>query len=126
LVNAGVPVETVRKRLGHRDIRSTLLYAVKSDQVADDEIRAWRRRRPRRAAPPAPAAGPTPVPADRDELELRPVRARLTGPGSQPSPELMARLQSQPLPVPPDVPQDRGATPTPVLRLVPTGPQARP
>jgi integrase/recombinase XerC/integrase/recombinase XerD len=122
LVNAGVPVETVRKRLGHRDIRSTLLYAVKSDRAADDEIRAWRRRRPRRAAPPAPAASTIPVPAGHDEPPLRPVRARFTGPGSQPSPELMARLQSQPRPVPPDVPQDRGATPTPALRLVPTEP----
>jgi integrase len=45
LVNAGVPVETIRKRLGHADIRSTLLYAHKTDQAADADIRAWRRRR---------------------------------------------------------------------------------
>lgn len=45
LVNDGVPIETVRKRLGHSDIRSTLLYAEKTDKTADDEIRAWRRRR---------------------------------------------------------------------------------
>jgi integrase/recombinase XerD len=54
LVNDGVPIETVRKRLGHRDIRSTLLYAEKTDPAADNEIRAWRRRRRTR---PAPASG---------------------------------------------------------------------
>ncbi|OHV28659.1 MULTISPECIES: tyrosine-type recombinase/integrase [Pseudofrankia] len=43
--NAGVPVETIRKRLGHADIRSTLIYAHKTDQAADADIRAWRRRR---------------------------------------------------------------------------------
>lgn len=45
LINGGVPVETVRKRLGHRNIAATLLYADKSDRAADDDIRAWRRRR---------------------------------------------------------------------------------
>jgi integrase/recombinase XerD len=45
LINDKVPIETVRKRLGHRDIRSTLLYAEKTDRAADDEIRAWRRRK---------------------------------------------------------------------------------
>lgn len=44
LVNDGVPIETVRKRLGHSDIRSTLLYAEKTDKTADNEIRAWRRK----------------------------------------------------------------------------------
>ncbi len=45
LVNAGVPVETIRKRLGHADIRSTLLYANKTDAAADNDIRTWRRHR---------------------------------------------------------------------------------
>lgn len=64
LINAGVPVETVRKRLGHKKLSSTLLYADKSDRVADDEIRAWRRRRSNVALPPvraaASATGPKP------------------------------------------------------------------
>ena len=36
LVNDGVPIETVRKRLGHSDIRSTLLYG--------DRPKPWLRR----------------------------------------------------------------------------------
>jgi integrase/recombinase XerD len=56
LINDGVPVETVRKRLGHRNIAATLLYAEKSDQAADDDIRAWQRRRTRRV-PIASAGG---------------------------------------------------------------------
>lgn len=88
LVNDGVPIETVRKRLGHRDIRSTLLYAEKSDRVADDEIRAWRRRRRTPSAattPPTPALdGATAGARDdaedgtADELPPRPIRARIT------------------------------------------------
>lgn len=58
LINGGVPVETVRKRLGHRNIAATLLYAEKSDQAADDDIRAWQRRRTRRV-PIAAARGET-------------------------------------------------------------------
>jgi integrase/recombinase XerC/integrase/recombinase XerD len=58
LINGGVPVETVRKRLGHRNIAATLLYAEKSDRAADDDIRAWQRRRTRRAPTLAPRGGP--------------------------------------------------------------------
>lgn len=73
LINDGVPVETVRKRLGHKKISSTLLYAEKSDRAADDEIRAWRRRRPTPAstpprAPAAPAVTTKPEPSQRDQL----------------------------------------------------------
>ncbi len=58
LLSGGVPIDTVRKRLGHRHIAATLLYATKDDQTADDEIRAWRRRRPT----PKPSATPSAQP----------------------------------------------------------------
>jgi site-specific recombinase XerD len=45
LINGGVRLEVVRKRLGHRNIASTLRYAELSDRVADNEIRSWRRAR---------------------------------------------------------------------------------
>jgi integrase len=40
---AAVSLATIRKRLGHRHIASTLRYAELSDQAADQEMRAWRR-----------------------------------------------------------------------------------
>jgi integrase len=40
---AAVSLATIRKRLGHRHIASTLRYAELSDQAADQEVRAWRR-----------------------------------------------------------------------------------
>jgi integrase/recombinase XerD len=64
LINGGVPVETVRKRLGHKKISSTLLYAEKSNRAADNEIRAWRRRRrstPRIAILPPTTGEPSPA-----------------------------------------------------------------
>lgn len=45
LVNDGVSLATIRKRLGHKHIQTTLRYAQLSDDVADAEIRAWRRNR---------------------------------------------------------------------------------
>jgi integrase/recombinase XerD len=45
LVNAGVSLATIRKRLGHRNLQTTLRYAEQSDAAADAELRAWRRRR---------------------------------------------------------------------------------
>jgi integrase/recombinase XerC/integrase/recombinase XerD len=45
LVNDGVSLQTIRKRLGHRKIQTTLGYAEHSDRAADDELRRWRRRR---------------------------------------------------------------------------------
>ena len=45
LVNDGVKLATIRKRLGHQNIQTTLRYAQQSDQTADAEIRAWRRRK---------------------------------------------------------------------------------
>jgi integrase len=44
LVNTGVSLATIRKRLGHRNLQTTLSYAEQSDAVADAELRAWRRR----------------------------------------------------------------------------------
>ncbi|GAA5512409.1 tyrosine recombinase XerD [Deinococcus carri] len=44
LVNGGVSLGTIRKRLGHRHIQTTLRYAEVSDGAADAEVRAWRRK----------------------------------------------------------------------------------
>jgi len=44
LVNDGVSLATIRKRLGHKNLQTTLRYAELSDGAADDEVRAWRRR----------------------------------------------------------------------------------
>jgi integrase/recombinase XerD len=46
VVYAGVSLATIRKRLGHRNLQTTLRYAEQSDAVADAELRAWRRRPP--------------------------------------------------------------------------------
>jgi integrase len=45
LVNGGVGLETIRKRLGHKNMQTTLRYAEQSDAVSDAEMRAWRRRK---------------------------------------------------------------------------------
>ena len=45
LVNDGVSLGTIRKRLGHQRIQTTLRYAALADAAADAEVRAWRRRR---------------------------------------------------------------------------------
>jgi site-specific recombinase XerD len=45
LVNDGVSLATIRKRLGHKHIQTTLRYAQLSDETADAEIRAWRRKK---------------------------------------------------------------------------------
>ena len=45
LVNDGVSLATIRKRLGHKNIQTTLRYAEQSDETSDTEIRAWRRRK---------------------------------------------------------------------------------
>ena len=46
LVNGGVSLMTIRKRLGHQHIQTTLRYAEVSDGTADAEVRKWRRRTP--------------------------------------------------------------------------------
>jgi integrase/recombinase XerD len=48
LINAGVSIEVVRRRLGHASTETTQLYTLLADEVADAEIRAARRRRDRR------------------------------------------------------------------------------
>ncbi len=45
LVNDGVSLQTIRKRLGHRNLQTTLRYAEQSDITADNEHRARQRRR---------------------------------------------------------------------------------
>jgi integrase len=40
LVNGGVSLPTIRKRLGHKNLQTTLRYA----EQADAEVRAWRRQ----------------------------------------------------------------------------------
>ncbi|MFC6581404.1 tyrosine-type recombinase/integrase [Planomonospora parontospora] len=47
LINAGVSIEAVRRRLGHASAETTQLYALLDDKVADAEIRAARRHRDR-------------------------------------------------------------------------------
>src|SRR5207245_1187226 len=47
LVNGGVSLPTIRKRLGHKNIQTTLRYAEQADAVADAEMRKWRRERKR-------------------------------------------------------------------------------
>jgi integrase/recombinase XerD len=47
LVNAGVSLATIRKRLGHKNLQTTLRYAEQSDMAADAELRAWQRHRGR-------------------------------------------------------------------------------
>lgn len=44
LVNGGVSLATIRKRLGHQHLQTTLRYAEISDQTADAELRTWRRK----------------------------------------------------------------------------------
>ncbi len=44
MVDGGVSLATIRKRLGHANLQTVLRYAEQSDQVADTELRAWRRR----------------------------------------------------------------------------------
>ncbi len=50
LINSGVPIEVVRRRLGHASAETTQAYALLADKVADAEIRAARRRRGRSAS----------------------------------------------------------------------------
>ena len=45
LINLGVSIEAVRKRLGHASTDTVRVYADLADQVADAEIRAARRKR---------------------------------------------------------------------------------
>ncbi len=44
LINGGVSLPTIRKRLGHKNLQTTLRYAEQADATADAEVRAWRRQ----------------------------------------------------------------------------------
>jgi len=44
LVNAGVSLETIRRRLGHASAQTVLRYAEQRDATTDAELRSWRRR----------------------------------------------------------------------------------
>lgn len=43
--NAGVSLETIRRRLGHANAQTVLRYADQRDATIDAEIRSWRRRK---------------------------------------------------------------------------------
>jgi integrase/recombinase XerD len=45
LINGGVSLPTIRKRLGHKNLQTTLRYAEQADETTDAEIRAWRRQK---------------------------------------------------------------------------------
>ena len=45
LVNDGVSLQTIRKRLGHKNLQTTLRYAEQTDATADNELRRWRRHK---------------------------------------------------------------------------------
>src|SRR5712691_8903534 len=44
LINGGVSLPTIRKRLGHKNLQTTLRYAEQADETSDREIRQWRRQ----------------------------------------------------------------------------------
>ncbi len=44
LVNGGVSLTTIRKRLGHSSMSTTLRYAEQAEATSDAELRAWRRQ----------------------------------------------------------------------------------
>jgi integrase/recombinase XerD len=41
MVNAGVPLETIRPRLGHANTQTAQRYTEQKDTIADTEIRSW-------------------------------------------------------------------------------------
>jgi integrase len=49
LINGGVSLPTIRKRLGHKNLQTTLRYAEQAVETADSEIRTWRHRTSQRA-----------------------------------------------------------------------------
>ena len=50
LINSGVSIEVVRRRLGHASAETPQVYTLLADKVADAEIRAARRHRDQTAA----------------------------------------------------------------------------
>jgi site-specific recombinase XerD len=47
LINEGVSLATIRKRLGHKNLQTTLRSTEQSDATAGAELRARRRKRGR-------------------------------------------------------------------------------
>jgi integrase len=47
LINGGVGLAAIRKRLGRKNLQATLRYAEQSDVAADAEVPAWRRKQHR-------------------------------------------------------------------------------
>jgi integrase/recombinase XerD len=45
LTNDGVSPRTIQKRLGHRKLQTTLVYADHTDAASDAELRTWQRQR---------------------------------------------------------------------------------
>lgn len=45
LINSGVSIEVVRRRMGHASTEATQVYAELADRAADAKIRAARRKR---------------------------------------------------------------------------------
>ena len=56
LINSGVSIEVVRRRLGHASTETTQIYTLLADKVADTEIRAASRKRETRCPMTEPAA----------------------------------------------------------------------
>src|SRR6266568_5383268 len=52
LIQAGVPVTTVRKQLGHRNIQSTLLYAEVDQTTIKQDLQHYQRRKGRQSGSP--------------------------------------------------------------------------
>src|SRR6266853_2687964 len=44
LINGGVSLPSIRKRLGHKNLQTTLRYAEQADATTDAEVRAWWRK----------------------------------------------------------------------------------
>lgn len=45
LINSGVSLRTIQRRLGHANMQTTLRYAEQSDTTADNEMREYQRRK---------------------------------------------------------------------------------
>jgi hypothetical protein len=45
LVEGSVELETIRKRLGHKNMQTRLCSVERADKTSDAERRAWRRRK---------------------------------------------------------------------------------
>ncbi|WP_246083534.1 tyrosine-type recombinase/integrase [Nonomuraea diastatica] len=83
LINAGVSIEAMRRRLGNASTETTQLYALLDDKIADAEIRAARRRRDQtgRAEPEPLQRGLRKAPPPLGPVRTRPARRPPAPPG---------------------------------------------